>query len=120
MARSHTMTPARRAALRKAQLASARRRRKGGVGSAVKRSASQRISATKADFALRRSRRVKYRHMTPRKKPKGPGSYAKRVDNNLKYGSRTTKALTYATVSPAGYLVSKARGKRAAKKRRRR
>ena len=37
----HTMTPARRAALRKAQLASAAKRRKYGVGYAAKRGATR-------------------------------------------------------------------------------
>lgn len=52
MARSHRMTPARRAALRKAQLASARKRRKRGVGSAVNRSVRQGASRTRASAAL--------------------------------------------------------------------
>lgn len=60
MARSHTMTPRRRAALRKAQLASARKRRKRNtVGSSVKRAVRQRASYAKASVQTRRGRRKK-------------------------------------------------------------
>ena len=60
MARSHTMTPARRAALRKAQLASARKRRKRNtVRSSVKRAVRQRASYTKASYQARKSRKRK-------------------------------------------------------------
>lgn len=52
MARSHTMTPARRAALRKAQLASARKRRKSGVGSSAKKAIRQRASYARASASL--------------------------------------------------------------------
>lgn len=52
MARSHRMTPARRAALRKAQLVSARKRRKRGVRSSVNRSVRQGASRSRASAAL--------------------------------------------------------------------
>ena len=53
---AHVMTPARRAALRKAQLASAAKRRRGGVGSAAKRAVSQKAGyyGASANVAARR------------------------------------------------------------------
>lgn len=59
MARQHRMTPARRAALRKAQLTSARKRRKGGVGAAAKRSASQRVAYTRVNVRLNKKRTIR-------------------------------------------------------------
>lgn len=49
MARSHVMTPARRAALRKAQLVSAQRRRKYGVRYQTKNVARQKIAYAKVN-----------------------------------------------------------------------
>lgn len=57
MARTHRMTPARRAALRKAQLASARKRRKNGVGSQVRRASNQSFQRARANASLKGSRR---------------------------------------------------------------
>lgn len=53
---AHVMTPARRAALRKAQLASAAKRRRGGVGSAARRAVGQKAGYAKAStqVAVRR------------------------------------------------------------------
>lgn len=59
MVKSHTMTPGRRAALRKAQLASARKRRRGGVGSAAKRAVRQRSQYTRASASVASRRVVK-------------------------------------------------------------
>lgn len=61
MARSHRMTPARRAALRKAQLASAKKRRKSGAVSQAKRSISQRRQYNAANRALtkKKSHRIR-------------------------------------------------------------
>lgn len=70
MARSHRMTAARRAALRKAQLASARKRRKHGVRSGVKRSISQGRSSAKASASLAR-RSKNYRRHVAKKAVKG-------------------------------------------------
>lgn len=52
MARSHKMTPARKAALRKAQLVSARKRRRRTVRREVSRAGRQTISAAKAGGSL--------------------------------------------------------------------
>ena len=51
---THVMTPARRAALRKAQLASAAKRRKYGVGYSARRSVKQSFQAGRANSQLRR------------------------------------------------------------------
>ena len=58
MARSHKMTPARRAALRKAQLASARKRRKRNtVGSTVRRATRQRAQYASASLRTRTAKK---------------------------------------------------------------
>lgn len=59
MARSHVMTPARRAALRKAQLVSARNRRRRGVKSEIGRLGRQSVSTARASGSLARRRAVK-------------------------------------------------------------
>lgn len=59
MARSHVMTPARRAALRKAQLVSARKRRKHGLGYSAKRAGRQTLSTARAGGSLATRRAVR-------------------------------------------------------------
>ena len=60
MTRQHTMTPARRAALRKAQLVSARKRRKKHtVRSEVKRSANQAVSYARSSLRLAIGHRIR-------------------------------------------------------------
>lgn len=98
MARSHTMTPRRRAALRKAQLASARKRRKRNtVGSSVKRAVRQRASYAKASVQTRRGRKRK-------SSPSGKGK------------KRAKKAMVYTAVGLTGagaaYGAHKAAGGR--------
>ena len=81
---AHRMTPARRAALKKAQLASARKRK--GRGKT-------------------RSRTMKKRN--------GRGAYAKWVDGSFKKGGNKGRAAVAAlTFSPLGYGVSKFRGRK--------
>jgi hypothetical protein len=104
MARSHTMTPRRRAALRKAQLASARKRRKRNtVGSSVKRAVRQRASYAKASVQTRRGRR---------KKKASKGDTGKKA-------TRTKKVMAYTAVGLAGagaaYGAHKAAGGRVIK-----
>jgi hypothetical protein len=59
MARKHQMTPARRAALRKAQLVSARKRRRRGVRKEVSRAVRQTGSAARAGGSLARRKAVR-------------------------------------------------------------
>lgn len=67
MARSHVMTPARRAALRKAQLVSARKRRRRGVGKELKRAGRQTVSAARAGGSVA-SRKAVRRFNSPANK----------------------------------------------------
>ena len=55
----HVMTASRRAALRKAQLVSARKRRKHGVGSQLRRSATQTVAYVTAGIRLHTTARAK-------------------------------------------------------------
>lgn len=55
---THVMTPARRAALRKAQLASAAKRRRGGVGSSAKRAVRQKAGYARASASVATRRHV--------------------------------------------------------------
>ncbi|AAN02069.1 gp15 [Mycobacterium phage Barnyard] len=59
MARSHKMTPARKAALRKAQLVSARKRRRRTVKNEVKRAGRQTLSAARAGGSVATRKAVK-------------------------------------------------------------
>ncbi|AZS12553.1 hypothetical protein HWB99_gp017 [Mycobacterium phage DrLupo] len=59
MARSHKMTPARKAALRKAQLVSARKRRRRGVKNELKRAGRQSLSAARAGGSVAARKAVK-------------------------------------------------------------
>lgn len=69
MARQHTMTPARRAALRKAQLTSARKRRKKNtVRSTVKRAVRQRMQYTAVTFGTKLHRPKRRKKIKTRKK----------------------------------------------------
>ena len=83
MARSHRMTPARRAALRKAQLASAKKRRKSGAVSSARKSISQRRQARSAQRTLNRT--------SP--------AVAKRKARRRKIARRTTTVLAVASVA---------------------
>ena len=53
----HVMTPARRAALRKAQLVSARKRRRNGLKSAARRNVKQGASYARATYGTKKGRR---------------------------------------------------------------
>lgn len=55
---AHVMTPARRAALRKAQLASAAKRRRGGVGAAARRAVRQKSQYALASTSVSARRHV--------------------------------------------------------------
>jgi hypothetical protein len=65
---AHRMTPARRAALRKAQLASARKRRKGTVRSAAKKVIGNRVQSAGASRQLRKA------HVATYKARRGPSA----------------------------------------------
>jgi hypothetical protein len=109
---AYRMTPARRAALRKAQIASARKRRKGFRGK-VKTRAKTYGPKRKANKKLRTAAAKKAFHQsTGKRMATGPGSYHKNINSVLtsKKTSRTHKALTVYAASPAVYLGSKARG----------
>lgn len=103
MARSHVMTPARRAALRKAQLVSARNRRKRGVKSELKRAGRQTLSTARASGSLARRSAVK-RFNSPANKAKRSKGY-RRVGKGLAVGA--------AVVGPTAILIahSELRGK---------
>ena len=124
MARRYVMTARRKAALRKAQLASARKRRKGG-----------RIKSTARAYKRETARKKAY----AKKHYKGPGAYKRKASDmyhsrgafsknwrGRSYstrGKRINKAATiavHANYGSAAILAgSHIRGKRAAKKRRR-
>ena len=109
---AYRMTPARRAALRKAQIASARKRRKGFRGK-VKTRAKTYGPKRKANKKLRHSATKKAFHQsTGKRMATGPGSYHKNVNTILrsKKTSKFQKGMTVYTASPAVYLGSKARG----------
>lgn len=84
---THVMTPARRAALRKAQLASAARRRRGGVGAQAKRAIRQ-----KGQYAAASTQVAARRHV-------GSQGFKKNVKKGLKY---TAYGLGGAAVIAAG------------------
>lgn len=87
---THVMTPARRAALRKAQLASAQRRRRGGVGAQAKRAVRQR-----GQYAVASTQVAARRHV-------GSKGFRAKAKKGLKYtaygvaGAATIAAGTYA------------------------
>ena len=91
---AHRMTPARRAALRKAQLASARKRRKGGFRKAAKRSVKQTGQRVQANRSLRKANVAAF------KKKRGPAgkafvSYTKNLSTaprRFKAGRKRKKA----------------------------
>lgn len=121
---AYRMTPARRAALRKAQIASARKRRKGFRGKVATRARTT-GPKRKANKSLRtQARRKAFKASTGKSMARGPGSYHKNINTVMrsKKTSKTQKALTVYTASPAVYLGSKARGavhkRRKARKRR--
>jgi hypothetical protein len=119
----HVMTPARRAALRKAQLASARKRRKGGVRSAARRNISHARSRRSANKQLRHAATARNFHKaTGAHLASGPGSIHKNVNSVLrsKKTSKFHKAVVVYNTSPAVYLGSKARGAHHARKARKR
>ena len=105
MARRHVMTPARRAALRKAQLASARKRRRRGVISSAKRAVRQKGQYAKASASVARNRHVGKKKLNTR---------AKRV---LKYaaGGAAIGAAAGAAYGAHKYSTSETRLKRTIK-----
>ena len=104
MARRFIMTAKRRAALRKAQLASARKRRK-EVKAKRRSTARAHISRAASDKAY------------AKKRYKTAGGYSRAVSDNYNAGG-FRKAYALAYTSPLVYGISRARGKRAAKKKR--
>jgi hypothetical protein len=96
----HNMTPARRAALRKAQLASAAKRRKYGVGSQAKRAVKQQAGFAKASVQVAANRR----HV-------GSSGFQKKTKKALKYAtSPATKQYVgrVAKGAATGYVIKKA------------
>jgi hypothetical protein len=85
---AHVMTPARRAALRKAQLASAAKRRRGGVGSAARRAVGQKAGYARASASVATRRHV------------GSKGFQRKVKKGVKY---TAIGLGAAAAIGAGY-----------------
>jgi hypothetical protein len=93
----HVMTPARRAALRKAQLVSARNRRKRGVKSELKRAGRQTLSTAAASGSLARRSAVK--------RWKSPANQAKRKATRRRaYKAAAIGGAVAGGVSAAGVL----------------
>lgn len=121
MANRRVMTARRRAALRKAQLASARKRKGRGAKRAVKRANRRSVSANKKLYAAQHYRKPGGYHKQMKHLRNSQGVYATNV-HGKKIGSKAkklNKAAYYLNYSPVAMGVSKARGKRAAKKRKR-
>lgn len=117
----YKMTAARRAALRKAQLASARKRRKGG---SRRTRAKDRVRSARANSAVRKGRRARNKTAAQRrinrahqskayakKQYGGRGGYKRSVDDMVRAGGlqRTAAIVSF---SPGAYGISAVRGRR--------
>ena len=114
MAGRYVMTPARRAALKKAQAASAAKRRGSG------RAKSKAIRKQKKAYAKKnyRGRGGYSRRFDDLKNSKGPVySQNNKGKKYGKWGKRANKAAAYYSVSPVALAVSRKRAKKRSKKR---